>query len=324
MKCEFEESLYQDYINQELKWRKNFFPSPRVLENTIGIDTALFTYNQDFWKLFSDRRFPLSFLPYWKQGEFLKPELWDDFQNILNSDTFPKFRCNLFLQYKRPTYITTRRGLEYDDWNQPYYRYKITEYQCEILEKLEKRVNSNSLVVYGCPAFWKNKTLLKHYRNAEIVKNSNFVEPHKLLGHEKYTFIESGKIGKVHSETYEVESIDLLESIDYLDSLYEYKTNTEFIYSLSSSINEIIPELNEEFQVIYYSYQEELSFYHDLPNSLFSIRLFLALTHLKWNIKVEWKSNDKNEPLRPISVLNPLEQYLGIDFMERKKIKVIA
>ncbi len=84
-------------------------------------------------------------------------EVWEEFERIINDRDFPKFKFNIFIQYKRPEYIQSPRGTEYKDWGEPYFRYNILQHQQDILVQLEKNAGENAIVVYASPAFYRIK-----------------------------------------------------------------------------------------------------------------------------------------------------------------------
>jgi hypothetical protein len=156
MKCKFEERQYEQPLNFELAWRGKIFPAGQVLENTIGIDAALFSRDPTFWRLWNTQRWWLSFRRLWKHGVRLKSELWEDAKNKLDNVKFPKFKCNVFIQHKRPEYITSPRGREFNFWRQKYFRYDINTDQRDILSKLEQRSFGISKII---PSWLKTVTL---------------------------------------------------------------------------------------------------------------------------------------------------------------------
>lgn len=113
MFCEFEEKQFEKLMDFELFDSLRLFPIGQVFEGSLGIDSAGFTRNKHFWRML--RRFCLP-------GIHLGPNLWPLRGEDIDSDAFPSFRCNVFLQYKRPQYVSSKLGAEYSDWEQNYYR----------------------------------------------------------------------------------------------------------------------------------------------------------------------------------------------------------
>lgn len=283
MKCEFEEKQYEQLLNMELAGTKQILYVPgQVFENVIGIDAAIYSRSRRFWRLWR-------FRPSWPPGVYLEPRFWDWTGKELDDDAFPKFRFNVFVQHKRPEYISSRLGREYRYWNRPYFRYDLNASQQHVLHKLEQKVSSSAIVVYACAAFWQLKELWDLNRNRTLVENSSFVQPYNLSGHQRYTFIRDGNIGKAFSEPLDIESIDLVKEIDRMFEVGEhFENNTGFIYSLYRSIMEVVRDLDEDHRIGFVSLLEHIGIPpHELAGSLISILIFAFLTGTIWGIAYE-------------------------------------
>lgn len=286
MRCEFEEKHYEQPLNAELKVRGSIIFSPgQVLENKLGIDAGLFSINPIFWNLWRNRsKFSLLSRQY-RNGIYLKKDLWNRFGQEINDSTFPKFKFNVFIQHKRPEYLIGSRAYERNYWNQPYFRYYIDEDQQTNLFNLENNIASQGIVVYGCPAFWKFDELWRYAKSHSLVENSNFVQPHNLNGHDCYTFINRGTLGKAFSESKEVKNYNLLESItSFFEKKTEATTNTQFIFLTAKKIERVVNEANEKFQSYYYQITENFEFRNDLAISFAHILAFIYLTNVSWGI----------------------------------------
>jgi hypothetical protein len=151
MNCEFEEKQFEQHLNFELLGRRNLLYVPgQVLENTLGFDAALFTRNIHFWRLFELgylRRVPHL------TGLRIDNGWWRNLDQEI--DMFPDFKCNVFIQHKRPTYLTTAHSKEWSHWKKEYYRYDLTPHQQLALEQLEDKIGNKGIVVYASPAFSK-------------------------------------------------------------------------------------------------------------------------------------------------------------------------
>ena len=292
MRCEFEEKQYGEPLNNELSSRAPIYAPGQVFENKIGIDAALFSKNPKFWRLWQKRhRWLPPFLPGYKTGVYLEPELWDYIEETLNSDAFPQFKFNLFMQHKRPEFISSSLGKEYKRWRQPYFRYDLTPRQQDILYRLEQKVSANAIVVYGCPTFWRFRELWSFSKSHRLVENSNFVQPHDLKGHERYTFINSRKKGKAFSEPVDIERLVLLEEIykRLSKERIEFRSNTDFIHSLSKKIMEVMEESDKEFREGFISMTEYISAgantpIHKLAKSVMRILIFTFMTDISWGV----------------------------------------
>lgn len=206
------------------------FPPGQHLENILGFDAALFTRNRAFWRHFLGdypwyRRFFKSYLKglYFPKDAF---ELEDAFNNDL-----PKFKFNVFIQHKRPERMVKDTATEWDSWGQKYYRYKVLEHQQKTLETLESSVGNEGIVTYASPAFHTKEEFWNVHKKQSFIQNSNFCQPHKLAGHNSYTYITAGTLGIAHSEPQEVESKHLIEELQRLSQAESPKeaSNSEFV-----------------------------------------------------------------------------------------------
>lgn len=245
MNCQFEEKEFEQPLNTELACKGRVFPAGQFLEGRIGIDVAIFSTNRHFWLLWNK-----TIRPKYRSGIFLNSGLWDFVKQRIDDKRFPKFKCNLFLQHKRPTFIKRSNGLRYDDWQQPYFSYAIERRQQETLFKLEQKVSSDAIVVYSCPSFWESEELWEHVAKFELVENTNFARPYDLDGHDVYTFVKGGIHGKAFSEEpTEIECVNLLREVERREEKHPpFVKNTDFIFALSKKIQEVVEESRETFR----------------------------------------------------------------------------
>ncbi|MBA7652011.1 hypothetical protein ES703_59840 [subsurface metagenome] len=287
MKCEFEEKQYEQLLNNELAGKRRILYIPgQVSENIFGIDAAIFSKNRKFWKLWNNRLSYFKIWSLWKSGAYMKPETWDIMEEELNSDTFPKFKFNIFVQYKRPTYLSNPLGREYGYWNHPYFRYDIKAHQQKVLYTLEQNVSSNAIVVYACPAFWRFRELWDFNERHKLIENSNFVKPHKLNDHKRYSFINGGDVGKAFSNHVDIEGIDLIKEIDRMFEVAEqFKNNSDFLYSLYESIIKIVENLEEDYRIGFELILKYIKIpQHKLAMSIINILIFIFVTNTVWSI----------------------------------------
>jgi len=262
-------------LNEELAEKRRLVPIDQILEGRgAGIDAGMYSKHQLFWSWFGIRR----------KGV----RIWDVMKEIIDDPGAPRFKLNLFVQHKRPEYIRSHRAKEYRGWNRPYSRYDITDReQQKALCRLERRANSKALVVYAAAAFWKSSQLWYHYRRGTLVKNSNFVEPLKLQRHIRYTYAAAGTLGYAFSEKAEpIQSIDLLKEIDRRTSIRrEFERNSDFIYSLSSVIKEVLGESSAEFQESHRSIVERrMKMERGFGEALETVLAFVIVTDIRWSI----------------------------------------
>ncbi|MHA1333086.1 MAG: hypothetical protein ACTSPL_03315 [Candidatus Odinarchaeia archaeon] len=287
MKCEFEEKIYEFYHNLELVDRERIiFPPGQVMEHDLGIDVALFSWNKKFWRIWgfkTSRAIPTG-IGWWP---LLNEHQWEKLEAVIN--TFSDFKFNIFLQYKRPKYITSIRGREYRWWGKPYFRYELLEHQQNILEQLELNARRNAIVAYASPAFYKWKDLSRYFEENRLIENSNYVKPDMLKRHRRWTYINSGTLGKAFSEPRDIENIFLLKEIRRIRgeiSNVKHISNSEFIAKTS---NQIVASLREtkNYWPIFSKRIERLPLpRHSLGRNLVKIYIFLFITRIRWGIGI--------------------------------------
>ena len=283
MYAEFEEKTYEFYMNSELGDEFCIYPPGQSEEGIIGIDAAMFSSNPKLWKL--GFKIPIP------SGDVLKPELWDLDEKILKSRKFPRFKCNIFVQYKRPEYISSSNGKEYPFWKKPYYRYRINNKQQKILCNLERNISNNSIVVYACPAFWKIYDLNDFYGKSELINNSNFVQPRNLRGHQIYTFINSGKYGMAFSEPFDVKTLDIIKTINHkLETAERFRNNVDFIYSLDESIMRAVNEFDDDYKKAFSIVSKKIKISNgELAEKFKHVLAFTIVTNTSWLIGIKYQ-----------------------------------
>ena len=291
MRCQFEEKQYEQLLNNELAEKERIYIPGQVLENDIAIDAALFSMNPRFWGLWNNQR-----KMRWKSGLRLRPEFWDIAEATLNSDMFPRFKCNLFIQHKRPEFVSSPNGREYYHWHQPYLKYDIDDHQQGILLNLEYKTIPHALVVYACPSFWERKDLWK-FMNGKLIENSNFVRPNSLRGHEKYTFIRGGNYGFACSKQPEkIEEIFLLGDIGrMIEKQGPFQNNVHFLASLANDVSKVTEELDESSKEGFRAISKNIEYpEHKLGRSIMTILAFNLFANTTWGIGYEIREPPTN------------------------------
>ena len=201
MDIKFKEKTFEKYFGHELARLTNITFSPdQCDEAMLGFDEAFFMPEEWFFR----------FGPYIRRrrrGQLTGIEI-EEFNKLgkMTASHMPDFRLNLFVQFKRPKYLTTRGAREWSDWKQSYYRYETTPHQQEALERIDAQSYGRAATIYASPAFWQADDLWEHVRNNAVVEHSNMASAAKLKDHDHYSYIEPGYIGKGHSETVDIES----------------------------------------------------------------------------------------------------------------------
>lgn len=206
MDIEFKEKTFEKYFGHELARLTNITFSPDQCDEAwLGFDEA-FLMPEDWFSRYGPyvRRRRRGLLKGIEVGEFNKSV----------AERMPGFRLNLFVQFKRPIFLSAHNAKQWPDWRQSYYRYDTTPHQQEALEKIDEKSYGRAATIYASPAFWLAADLWRFAGNNTIVANSNIASATKLKGHEHYSYIEPGYIGKGHSATADIESDPLLRVIE--------------------------------------------------------------------------------------------------------------
>lgn len=208
MDIEFKEKTYEKYFGHELsRLTKTTFSPDQCDEALLGFDEAFFLPEDWFFR----------FGPYVRRNR--RRHLTGVDINEFNkyggrlAEHMPPFRFNLFVQFKRPTFLTSSGAKQWSDWNQSYYRYETTPHQQEALERIAVQSFGRAATIYSSPAFWQASDLWVHVHNEVVVKQSNIADARKLKGHKRYSYIKPGFRGKGHSETVDIESEPLEQLI---------------------------------------------------------------------------------------------------------------
>lgn len=200
--AEFEEKELEGPINAQLSMGGPLWSPGQVLEQIVGFDVAIMVDDISFWASVGFGAAPagLPVLPSW----------WSSWPSVILRPLFrfrtpPKFRLNLFLQYKRPERLT--RGQEWPDWKKPYFRFDLTPHQQSALEACAKSLGTGGLAAYGSPAFHRRTELFTHVEKRTLVENTHFAPALQLASHARYTYVTARGAGKAHSEPVDVQPI---------------------------------------------------------------------------------------------------------------------
>jgi len=174
--AEFEEKEFEIPLYVELADGSPYVWSPgQVLEKSLGFDGAQFTRNLTFWKLIG-------------RHSAIVPGI--DLNSLRNTlpikRLLPTFRCNLFLQVKRPQHLIRRtRGCSL---NSPYFRFEVEYEQQMILYNLGEKLLNRAFIGYASPAFYKLEELYQHAIKSQLVSRSSFIKVNRLRGHNYWAY----------------------------------------------------------------------------------------------------------------------------------------
>lgn len=275
-------------MNRELKSRvRIFMPSPYDEGHYFGVDAAVFSKDPFLWNMWK-------YVIYsWQSGVKLHPKLWELTEEILRDSPFVKFRYNLFLQYKRPDYITRpRASMQYKQWKRPFLRYDIDEGQQDLLFKLERNTTGHAFVLYACASFRK---WIDPSKNS-FIQNSNYVQPNVLQGHYQYTFVERGKNGCAFSQPTFTEGVDLLKRLEQMKDIKHFENNLEFLRFSVKSIKDVIYSLDEESQRRFQTIQNSSQFPdNEFGSNIITMLNFNLFANTSWGIGYETNTKELSE-----------------------------
>jgi len=275
--AEFAEEQYRQSLNGELVSQHRIFIPTQPEEFSLGVDAIINSQNWNFWNLW----------PQILRGVVITENLWDaTTSNPSNVISNIHFRGNLFIQHKRPEFISRSDGSEYNNWNRPYYRYKFDLYQQSTLSQLEANLSTDdALVVYACPACHTFSDLFNFSLSHTLVNNSNFVKTSDLDNHSRYTFIDGGTEGLAFSEPTKINPLSLKDALSKLRVKKKFDDNLKFLTSLAEKISHTVQKMDESFQ---YDYRLVVDAYKknekDENNVLHKIFAFLSISNIKWHI----------------------------------------
>lgn len=185
MYSQFYEKPYETAFNIELG--KTVISTSQLAEKTLGYDAyANPRSNHRIWRILGAK--PIGVVlteKHWLNAGLVRPML----------DPFP-YSTSLLLQYKRPEYLNSRRSKQWRLWQRPYYRFKITPHQQNILHSLEQILRGRVLVRYAAPCFHTWVDFISHIKNGSFIDHSGFVAPSKLQTHDWWTYTSPGTTGK--------------------------------------------------------------------------------------------------------------------------------
>jgi hypothetical protein len=234
--CEFEEREFETALYPQLLTQRNNLWAPgQVLEASLGFDYSAFCIDPQFWVLFGYSS-PLS-------GIFLNGFHQSAYGHITRP--LPNFSLNLFIQAKRPTYLTKlSKALKTFPISSPHWKFTIDATQQSRLEHLESITGGNALVCYAAPAFHRVLQLYSHTTSSSVVANSTFPEASILTGHHAWNYNKPGAVGVANSEPEFHEGISLEMQIERLIALGGESFNKSAESALSELAHAVIESVN--------------------------------------------------------------------------------
>ena len=209
MRAEFKEKTYEKYFGFELARRTNVTFSPDPCDEAfLGFDDAFFLELRWLWRL----------APYIRRSRRsrLHGLRISELDHICDAITkrCPPFKFNLFVQYKRPEYLSRSSALEWPCWQRPYFRYEITPHQQGLLARIEQQSHGRAATIYASPAFWQTNDLWDHVEAERVVDQSNMASVGRLNGHTRFSYCAAGSFGRGHSDPVDVESPSFQQTLE--------------------------------------------------------------------------------------------------------------
>lgn len=235
LKVEFKEKTYEKYVSQELGRLTNISFSPdQCDENALGFDDA----------------FQLGLPHVFLVAPFVRRRRRSRLAGVTIAQLdllaeealrhMPPFRFNLFIQYKRPDYLTSKGAGEWSAWKQAYYRFDITAHQQELLQKIDQASHGRAVTVYAAAAFSTSDALYSHAEARAVIDHSAFADVKRLVGHGKYSYVSPGNVGMGHSEPAGIQSGRLRESVATALSQNDVLDAATHVIKTAGTITEVI------------------------------------------------------------------------------------
>lgn len=176
----------------------------------MGIDVALMVTSPLFWQTigFSNP------LPGVVLNDLRFGRIW---RQVGRRRTLPTFATNLFLQVKRPEFLS--RSNNSVRISGAHYRFTIKQHQQGALGHLAKTLGRRGRVFYAAPVFHTHDDLYRLTAQRELVENSNFAPIHRLNGHKRWLYSRPGASGVGHSEPEKIDEPSFSDQLSDLDAM---------------------------------------------------------------------------------------------------------
>lgn len=286
MRVQFEEKSYENYFNSELDRRSEvYFPLGQVQEGGLGFDATTFSRNRRLWSRLG-YRFGI-FPPF---GGIDLREIADEMEEYLDIELqhIPQMKSNLLFQYKRPDYITSIQGKEWNLWNEPYFRYKIYKEQHDLLMHIHNTFQSKVLIIYAAPAILDVNELVNVHLSRQILDYTNFKKAVDLDGHHCNTYTQAGTYSIACSEQEKLDNLDLIKTLENLTiNVSNNETNRDFILNFQEQITSTVSK-NQFFSESFYKLNETILEMKKFPllYSFLIMNNFRQLTGTQWLVKL--------------------------------------
>lgn len=271
------EKTYETSFMGELRLlTKQLFAPDQCDENFLGFDGSGFI----------DANLMFKFLPYIRWSRRRKhtgikiSEI--EYLNEKLNERLPRFRLNLFIQFKRSEYLRRANAAEWGNWQGEYFRYTIESEQQELMNNILDISMGRAASVYAAGAFKSANEYWNYLENGTVIENSNIISSACLRGHKKYSFSKAGNYGLAHSDPERVSSISLAKIIDDASqnqelSFIEHIKNTEkIILTCLEGEKKQRERLNLVKRALFHNKGDDYLIYEELPwiSSMMTITAF--------------------------------------------------
>lgn len=161
----------------------------QVLESILGFDAAGDPGSSHMiWTVLALPR---------PHGVHLVPPLWGASKALQPASVvLPSYPVSVFLQFKRPEYMKGPAAKQWRMWHHPYYRFKRSKRQQQVLGRLERRLGAQAVVRYAAPAFHTIGELESAQISRSVIGSSGHVPPARLRRHQWWTYDAPGNLGR--------------------------------------------------------------------------------------------------------------------------------
>lgn len=289
MRSTFEEKTYESYFNTELNSiSRIYFPIGQVQEGCLGFDSSSYSRSRKLWKYFGH--------PFLWGIPFVGCDLYEIAEEMekylgVHINNLPQIKVNLLFQYKKPEYIASSLGKEWEFWKTAYYRYDIYEEQQELLMNINATLGSKVCLLYAAPAIHDVNDLVKAHKAKNIIKLSNFKKIEDLDCHHRNTYVKSGTYSIACSEPEKSENFDLIRymSEDFTDgnNNRDFTDNSDLLIGFKNKITSIVYEnkfYGESFRLLNKEIDRFEEF--DILHSMLVMNNFKQLLGTQWILKL--------------------------------------
>lgn len=288
MEAEFEEKEYEGPLNHELLVNDpRVWPPGQVFEKYMGIDAALMVMSPLFWQAVGYSH-PLTGVVL---NDLRFGHIW---RQVGRKRKLPTFATNLFLQVKRPEFLS-RSNYSVPIYGE-HYRFNIKPHQQVALGRLAKTLGSRGRVFYAAPVFHTHDELYCLTEQQELVKNSNFAPIHRLDGHERWLYNRPGASGVGHSEPEKIDEPSFSDQLNDLETMSiefdnrKRDTTLEDLQFVAKAIQSSVRETSQSSPISreYLRRIESLFVAEREPHLLQTAKLFAQIVTFCQLFAVQW------------------------------------